>query len=118
MQIVKLDFDKPTQFILLRAYFTLKYLGAKVFTFRTNKGWHIYALFDKEGKSPLDLRRYLGDDEGRIEFDEVREQLGLYDWMDTLFTEKYVVSKQGIKKVHEEMPANPLYEPWVLRKFR
>lgn len=114
--LLKLDLDRPTQFMLLRAYFLLRYLGADVYTFRTNKGWHIYAAFNSDSESTLDLRAYLGDDPGRIEFDEIREKLGLYDWEDTLFAEKYIISRRGIRKVHSEIESNPLYEPFHIAR--
>ena len=120
MRVLKLDFDKPTQIKLLKAYFYLKYMGCKVFTFSTRKGWHIYAILprDIDLEKELRLRMLLGDDEGRIFFDEIREKLGLSDWEDTLFQEKYIVTKKGIKKVHEEISANPLYEPFYLKRTR
>lgn len=120
MRLLKLDFDRPTQFQIMRAYFYLKYIGAKVFTFSTKKGWHFYAILPKDidVKDELELRQMLGDDEGRIEFDEARIKLGLLDWVDTLFEEKYVISNKSVTKVHEEIPANPLYEPFYLRRTR
>jgi len=120
MRLLKLDFDKPTQLQVMRAYFLLKYIGCKVYTFTTRKGWHIYAILPKDIDidKQLALRMMLGDDEHRIIFDEVREKLGLQAWEDTLFAEKYVISEKGIRKLHEEIPSNPLYEPFHLKRIK
>lgn len=120
MRILKLDLDRPTQLQLLKAYFLLQYIGCKVFTFTTRKGWHIYAILphDIDIDKELDLRGMLGDDIGRIYFDEVKEKLGLISWEDTLFFEKFLVSTDGIRKMHEEIPGNPLYEPFHLQKCK
>lgn len=118
--MVKIDYDKPTQLQLLKAYFLLRYLGADVLTYKTGNGWHIYAIFPEEIPihANLTLRRLLNDDENRIWFDELRMMNNAFgDWFDTLFLQKMVITKNGKKKSWEEL-ANPLYEPWFLRKER
>lgn len=121
MRVVKFDYDRPFQLQVLRAYFFLKYLGADVFTYKTKNGWHIYAVFPREisKQANLTLRRELGDDPHRIWFDEVRIMNNvLEDWFDTLFIEKVTIKNgKKVSKGREEL-ANPLYEPWFLRRFR
>jgi len=114
--MIKLDLDNPTQLKLMRAYCYLRYLGADVYTMRTNKGWHIYAIFPRPINDPMNIRMMLGDDEGRIEFDEIREKMNLEEWKDTLFVVKYIITPKGIRKVHEETYMDPFYEPFFMLK--
>jgi len=70
---VTIDID-GNAFRCVRAFFWLKYLFEKVFIRRSAfRGWHIVAFTKiKDFSVILLVRRVLGDDVTRIEFDEER----------------------------------------------
>lgn len=122
------DLDTRNRLKLFQAYFNAKHLfpEARIQTFTTGKGYHLRVFQPNlTVEENLAVRRCLGDDYGKLRFDELRLRAkkvwvlgkdgiwrlevdeGLIDWTDTAFQHKY---RNG-KWTHEE-EYNVLTEPF------
>ena len=69
---VTVDLDYPSELQFLKVFFTLKLFTNIIEVFRTKKGYHLQAYdFPELTEGELyEFRRFLGDDENRVFFDE------------------------------------------------
>ena len=69
---VTVDLDYPSELQFLKVFFTLKLFTNIIEAFRTRKGYHLqaYNLPKMSEKELYEFRRFLGDDENRVYFDE------------------------------------------------
>lgn len=121
---IGIDLDNPSQIRLLRAYLMAKNIG-DVLILRTGlKGDHHYHIRIKLNReisleSNIEIRRFLGDDESRLKWDERRLRIPkLRSWIDTVFNLKGIsmrrrYGKRKIKVVSvEEYGYYPLSLPF------
>ena len=104
------DLDHASRLRLLSSYFNARHLfpEAPIKVTETGQGHHIRVFQAGIGvEDNLKIRANLGDDKGRLWFDEMRIRIGLVDWVDTLFQAKF---KDG--KWSREEPCNVLAEPF------
>jgi len=109
---IGLDLDRKNRFELLRRYFNAKNLG-KVIVTETRHGFHLRIFVERDIplEKTLELRRILGDDAERLGYDELKLQVGLEDWIDTLFE----VKKDFDGIITFEREINPLLEASLTR---
>lgn len=69
---VTVDLDYPSQFQLLKTYFNMKQLGCvEICESSGGKGYHLIVNgLPITPQQSIELRRWLGDDQNRIHFDE------------------------------------------------
>jgi len=98
----------------LKTWFNASYFfrDAQIDVKETAKGFHVRIFVANTVVENLDVRRSLGDDVRRIEYDEKRSRCPmLVGWVDTLFNAKW----RGGKMVSEEKPCNIFSEAFVTR---
>lgn len=114
---VSIDLDTKNRFILLKTHFNMKWLlrlynkkDEIIDDRETNKGYHVVGKFKKRTpEQNMQIRRILGDCEGRLELDELRLNAGLGDCIETLFFFKKV-SRNGKTVISREEPLNIMAE--------
>lgn len=114
-----LDLDSPRELDILKSYFNTKTVCKQpVFSKRTGHGVHFKTYIDTTIQQNLTLRTLLGDDVGRIRFDEERSHYEtLHDWVDTTFTVKKKQGKKLTKEEPFEVLALPFCSQLPARKF-
>jgi hypothetical protein len=101
---ISIDLDTKNQFKLLKAYFNMKRFSDNVEVKETGKGFHVKGYF--ENRTPeqnIHIRRMLGDCEGRLELDERRLQVGLGEFIETLFIWKKIRGKVTMEQDYNIM---------------
>jgi len=104
---IGVDLDGKNRFRLLKAYFNALNLG-EVIVSETRRGYHLRILKRVPVEKALEIRRYLGDDVERLGYDELKLEMGLIEWVDTLFE----IKKDVDGKITREKRINPLAEPF------
>ena len=91
--MIGLDIDSKGLRFLMAYHNAVALFGRdKVRVYETRKGYHIYIDADVTPDKAFAIRRYLGDDPDRIEYDYVRYMVtGIYH--DTLFRKKWYRGK-------------------------
>jgi len=109
--IVGVDIDGGRR-KMLQCYFNAKQFG-EVTVMETRHGYHLYILVDREltVEENFYMRRVLGDDWQRLQYDELKRDLGLIDFIDTLFVTKRERdgSTYHVKEIDPLTP--PMYVP-------
>lgn len=94
--VIGVDLDGHSGFKLLVCWLRARRLG-DVSAEYTRNGFHIRVrprgVYNPGAR--LDIRRCLGDDPARVEFDERRLACGLVSWVDTLFKYKKAGVSEG-----------------------
>ena len=107
---ITIDIDHPSRLQLLKTYFNAKAVFQNLEAKETGNGFHFRIhQFCPDIEKNLDVRRHLGDDPGRLCFDENRKVL-LPNWVDTSFHAKL---KGG--KLTSEQSCNVLSLPFTDR---
>lgn len=116
--IITIDFDAllrtPLEkaFFMIRLDFICSQKGIECIIKETGKGLHVYIVFDRKLDfwEKIVIRSYLLDDPMRIEIDIRRKELGLDDFIDTLFYSKrehgkikYVEKHTNIKTIEKTL---------------
>jgi len=108
--MIGLDIDQRNHFRILKAYFNAKAIcpGKHIAVVGTAHGFHVRIPTKvKDIWKIHQVRLLLGDCKGRLSFDELKLQMGLFELYDTLFESK----KSGEEEWNDEEPINVLAEP-------
>jgi len=102
---IGVDLDTKNRFNMLKTYFNGLRLG-ETRVYETNHGFHVKIEKLVNVDENMEARRTLGDDIKRLEIDEKKIDIGLFRFVDTLFTHK----KYPDGSTSEEVLIDPLAE--------
>lgn len=93
---VGVDIDTHDGYVFTRTLLRARGYG-EVVTDYTRKGFHLVISLPEPVSlaRALDIRRMLGDDPVRLEYDEAKLRYGNYTGFDTLFKHKIVKGRKG-----------------------
>lgn len=117
---ISVDLDNKSRFKMLKTFLNLKGLfpNKTVTVQETFHGYHVKVTdVDRTVEQNLRIRRALGDDGERLEYDESKHRCGLDDYVDVLFSVKAYPDNR-ISVVEEvNVLAEPFYSEFRRRKI-